>query len=323
MRTFFFVSVFVVACSTAACEGIFAQTYPARPIKLIIPYATGGGPDIIARLLGQELMTSLGATVAENRPGASGNLGADLVAKSAPDGYTLLVTTTATQSINPALYPNVPYNPLKDFTAVSLVAFTPVMLVVSNGIPAKNLSELLALAKVHPGELSYASAGPGSMQHIAAELLASATGIQLVHVPYKGTSQIIPDIIAGRVSMMINSIAAVLPLVKDRKLRPIAVASRERSAAAPDVPTFAEAGLPGFEASAWYAVFGPAGLPPDIVKRLNAEIGKAVRNERIHERFAQLGLEPATSTPEELADIQRRDLLKYTRLIKEKNIRAE
>lgn len=325
MRKFFFVSVFISACTCLllARESLLAQTYPARPIRLVIPYATGGGPDIIGRLIGQELSTSLGPTIAENKPGASGNLGADFVAKSAPDGYTLLMTTTATQSINPALYPNFPYDPLRDFTAISLVAYTPVMLVVSNGVPAKNLRELLDLAKAKPGELSYATAGPGTMQHIAVELLASATGIQLVHVPYKGTSQMVPDIIAGRVSMMINSIAAVLPLVKDQKVRPIAVPSRERSAAAPDIPTFAEAGLPGFEISAWYAVFGPANLPPDIVRRLNAEIVKAVKNQKIHERFAQLGLEPATSTPEELADIQRRDLVKYSKLIKDNNIRLQ
>jgi tripartite-type tricarboxylate transporter receptor subunit TctC len=261
--------------------------------------------------------------VVENRPGAAGNLGADFVAKSPPDGYTLLMTTTATQSINPALYANIPYDPLKDFTPVSLVAYTPLMLVVANDVPAKTLAELVAYAKANPGKLSYASAGAGAMQHISAELFKAQAGVDLLHVPYKGTGQIMPDLVSGRVSMMFNSVAALLPFVKDGKVRPIGVTAAQRSAAAPDVPTLAESGLPGFEASAWYALYGPANLPPDVLQRLNTEVVKLVASPRVRERYAGLGLEPASSTPEELAALTRRDLAKWTKVIKDNGIRAD
>jgi tripartite-type tricarboxylate transporter receptor subunit TctC len=315
-------AILAAAAALAAPAGL-AQQYPAKPIRLIAPYATGGGPDILARLFAAELSGALGPAVVENRPGAAGNLGADLVAKSPPDGYTLLMTTTATHSINPALYPNIPYDPLRDFTPISLVAYTPIMLVVANDVPAKTLAELVAHAKANPGKLSYASAGAGAMQHIAAELFKAQAAIDLLHVPYKGTGQIMPDLVSGRVSMMFNSVAALLPFVKDGKVRPIGVTTATRSAAAPDVPTLAESGLPGFEASAWYALYGPANLPPEILRRLNAEVLKIVGAAKVRERYAGLGLDPATSTPEELAELTRRDLAKWTRVIKDNGIRAD
>jgi tripartite-type tricarboxylate transporter receptor subunit TctC len=300
-----------------------AQAWPAKPIKLVAPYATGGGPDILARLYAQEFSNSLGATLVENRPGASGNVGADFVAKSPPDGYTLLMTTTATHSINPSLYRNIPYDSLRDFSPVSLVAYTPVMLVVSNEVPARDLRELLAYAKANPGKLSYASAGPGSMQHISAELMRGMAGLELVHVPYKGTGQIVPDLVSGRVTMMFNSLAAVLPLVKDGKVRAIGVTTPARAQAAPTVPTLSEAGLPGFDASAWYAIYGPAGLPRDIVQRLGTEVARIVALPAMRERYAAMGLDPASSTPEQLADLTRRDLAKWAKVIRDNDIRGE
>jgi tripartite-type tricarboxylate transporter receptor subunit TctC len=309
----------LAAALSASAQG----NYPQKPIRLIAPFGTGGGPDILARLYAQELSASLGATVVDNRPGAGGNLGADLVAKAPPDGYTLLMTTTATQSINPALYPNMPYDPLRDFASIALVAYTPIMLVVANDVPAKTLAELIAYARAHPGKVSFASAGAGSMQHISAELMRAQANVDLLHVPYKGTGQILPDLVSGRVSMMFNSLAAVLPMVKEGKLRAIGVTTPQRAAAAPDVPTLAESGLPGFDASAWYAVFGPANLPREIVQRLNAEIKRITDAPKTRERFAALGLDPASSSPEELTAIVRRDLDKWGKVIRERNIRPD
>jgi tripartite-type tricarboxylate transporter receptor subunit TctC len=320
MRTF---TAALAAAVVLAVPAVHAQGYPSKPIRLVVPYATGGGPDILARLVAQEAAGSLGPTIVENRPGAGGNVGSDFVAKSPPDGYTLLMTTTATHAINPALYPNIPYDSLKDFTPISLVAYTPLMLVVANDVPAKNLPELVAYAKANPGKLSFASAGAGTMQHISAELFGAQAGVSLVHVPYKGSGQVMPDLISGRVSMMFNSLPALLPFVKDGKLRAIGVTTGKRTSAAPDVPTLDEAGLAGFEASAWYAVYGPAGLPRDIVQRLNAEVVKIVTSQKVLDRYATLGLDAATSSPEALGALTSRDLAKWTRVIKERGIKPE
>jgi tripartite-type tricarboxylate transporter receptor subunit TctC len=320
MRTFF---AALAAVAVLAAPAAHAQGYPAKPIRIVVPYATGGGPDILARLVAQEAAGSLGPMIVENRPGAGGNVGSDFVAKSPPDGYTLLMTTTATHAINPALYPNIPYDSLKDFTPISLVAYTPLMLVVANDVPAKNLQELLAYARANPDRLSFASAGAGTMQHISAELFGAQAGIKLVHVPYKGSGQVMPDLISGRVSMMFNSLPALLPMVKDGKLRAIGVTTAKRTPAAPDVPTLDEAGLAGFEASAWYAVYGPAGLPRDIVQRLNAEVVKIVTSQKVLDRYATLGLDAATSSPDALGALTSRDLAKWTRVIKERGIKPE
>src|SRR5258706_5949122 len=299
------------------------QKYPSKPVTLIVPYATGGAPDILARLIANEMASSFGPTIVDNRGGASGNIGADFVANAARDGYTLLLTTTATHSINPSIYPKMPYDPLKDFTPISLVARTPLMLVVANDVPAKNLQELIAYAKKNQGKLSYASAGSGTMQHIAAELFSAQTGIEMAHIPYKGSGQVIPDLISGRVSLMFNSVAAVLPFVKQGKVRAIGVTTPKRTASAPEVPTLAEAGLPGFEASAWYAVYGPRGLPAEIVQRLNAEVAKAMKSASVQGLAREQGLDPETSTPEQLAEITRNDLARWAKVIKERNIRPD
>jgi tripartite-type tricarboxylate transporter receptor subunit TctC len=320
MRTF---AAALALAAVLAAPAAHAQGYPSKPIRIIVPYATGGGPDILARLVASEATTSLGPTIVENRPGAGGNVGSDFVAKSPPDGYTLLMTTTATHAINPALYPNIPYDSLKDFTPISLVAYTPLMLVVANDVPVKNLRELVAYAKANPGKVSFASAGAGTMQHISAELFSAQAGVDLVHVPYKGSGQVMPDLISGRVSIMFNSLPALLPFVKDGKLRAIGVTTAKRTPAAPDVPTLDEAGLAGFEASAWYAMYGPAGLPRDVVQRLNAEVVKIVNSPKVLERYAALGLDAATSTPEALGALTSRDRAKWTRVIKERNIKPD
>lgn len=314
--------------STGATLGLLvnpahAQSWPARPIRLVVPYGVGGAPDILARLFAQELSSTLGSIVVENKGGAGGNLGADAVAKAPPDGYTLLVTTAATHSINPALYPSMPYDPLRDFSPVSLVASTPLMLVTSASGPLRTLSDVLSVARSRPGEISYASAGNGTMQHIAGELMESMARVKASHVPYKGSGQVMPDLIAGRVSIMFNSVAAVAALVRDGRLRALAVTTPGRLPSWPDVPTMTEAGLSGFEASAWYAVFGPAGLSTDIVARLHRELHRVVDQPNVRERYVALGLEPLKGSPQELADTVGRDLRKWSTFIRERGIRVD
>jgi tripartite-type tricarboxylate transporter receptor subunit TctC len=315
----------LAATGLAAVAGAArAQVWPARPIRLVVPYGVGGAPDILARLFAQEMAGGLpGTLLVDNKGGAGGNLGADAVAKSPPDGYTLLVTTAATHSINPALYASMPYDPVRDFSPIGAVASTPLMLVTSASGPFKSLGDVLARARAQPEAVSYASAGNGTMQHIAGELMESMARVQASHVPYKGSGQVMPDLIAGRVSIMFNSVAAVAPFVRDGRLRALAVTTPKRLPGWPDVPTMAEAGLAGFEASAWYAVFGPPGMPGEIVARINRELQRVIDLPAVRERYALLGLEPLKSTPQELGEMVRRDLQKWTVFIRERNIKGD
>ncbi len=303
---------------------VSAQTYPNRPIKIIIPYGPGGAPDILGRLIGAKLQTSLGQPViVENHPGAGGTVGTDFVAKSAPDGYTILVATTANLSISPHLYPKLPYNALKDLVPVSLVANSPLILTISKDIPANNLKELIAYGKANPGKLNYASSGSGTIQHVAGAMFVSMAGIEATHVPYKGTAQILPDLVAGRVNLMFNSPAPMLPLVKDGSLKAIGIASLNRSPLNPEYSTISEQGLTGFEAAPWYAFYAPAGTPPAAITRLNKDIAAALALPDIKEKYADMGLEVSASTPAELAQITKRDYDKFGKIIKENNIKGE
>jgi len=303
---------------------VCAQTYPNKPIKIIIPYGPGGAPDILGRLIGTKLQTSLGQPViVENHPGAGGTVGTDFVSKSAPDGYTILVATTANLSISPHLYPKLPYNGLKDFTPITLVANSPLILTVSKNIPANNLKELIAYGKANPGQLNYASAGSGTIQHVAGAMFTSMAGIDAVHVPYKGTAQILPDLVAGRVNLMFNSPAPMLPLVRDGSLKAIGIASLSRSPLNPEYSTISEQGLTGFEAAPWYAFYAPAGTPPAVIARLNKEIVAALSLTDIKEKYAEMGLEIAPSTPAELAQVTKRDYDKFGKIIKDNNIKGE
>ncbi len=302
----------------------WGQTYPNKPLKIIVPYGPGGAPDILGRVIGLKLQNSLGqAVIIENHPGAGGTVGTDFVAKAAPDGYTILVATTANLSISPHLYPKIPYNALKDLTPISLVANSPLILTISKNIPANNLKELIAFGKANPGVLNYASAGSGTIQHVAGAMFASMAGIEAVHIPYKGTSQILPDLVAGRVNLMFNSIAPMLPLVKDGSLKAIGIASLNRSSLNPEFNTLSEQGLTAFDAAPWYAFFAPTGVPKDIIARLNKDIALALSAPDIKERYIQLGLEMAPSTPAELAQITKRDYDKFGKIISENNIKAE
>jgi tripartite-type tricarboxylate transporter receptor subunit TctC len=303
---------------------VSAQTYPNRPIKIVIPYGPGGAPDILGRLIGVKLQTSLGQpVVVENHPGAGGTIGTDFVAKSAPDGYTILVATTANLSISPHLYPKMPYNALKDFTPVTLVANSPLILTISKNVPANNLKELITYGKANPGKLNYASAGSGTIQHVAGALFANMAGIDAIHVPYKGTAQILPDLVAGRVNLMFNSPAPMLPLVKDGSLKAIGIGSLNRSPLNPEFSTISEQGLTGFDVAPWYAFFAPAGTPPAVIARLNKDITAALALPDVKDKYADMGLEVAPSTPAELAQVTKRDYDKFGKIIKDNNIKGE
>jgi len=300
----------------AAAAGAAADPYPARPIRIVVGLPAGSLPDTIARVLGQRLAEALGTSVVvENVAGAAGNIAADRIAKARADGYTLGVLSQTQVVVNPNLY-KLPYDPVKDFVPITMLTVSPNVLVVPSGFPARTIPELVALAKRDPGGLTFASGGTGSGTHLAAELLKSAAGIDLRHVPYKGVSAAIPDLLAGRVSLMFSPIQSVLQLLRDGRLRAVAVTSRARSPALPDVPTVAEAGYPGFEATLWNGLFAPAGTPPAIVEVLHRETVKALESRDIRARFAQLGMEAAGSSPEELGAAIRAEIPGWGRVIK-------
>lgn len=309
----------VVAASGWRPARVLAQ---GRPLRLVVPYGPGGAPDILARLFAHEMAAAYGSVVVENKAGAGGTLGADFVAKSAADSGVLLVTTAATHVINPSLYANFPYDPLRDFTPVALVASTPLMLVTAAAGPYRNLGEVLAAARGSADALTYASAGNGTTQHIAGALMESLAGVKATHVPYKGSGQVMPDLIAGRVGIMFNSVAAVAPLVRGGQLRALAVTTRQRLPAWPEVPTMAEAGLPGFEANAWYAVFGPPGLAAAEVQKAQRELARTLDLPAVKERYATLGLEPLHGGPAELAELVQRDGRKWSAFLRERGIRS-
>jgi tripartite-type tricarboxylate transporter receptor subunit TctC len=300
-----------------------AQAFPNKPIRIVVTFTSGGAPDIIARLLGERFTAAWGQPVIiDNKPGSGGNIGADFVAKAAPDGYTLVVGTVGTHSINGALYAKMPYDMVKDFSPVSLVATTPNMLVVNNDVPARTVKELIDLGK-HEGKMSFASSGSGTSIHVSGELFKSMTGIDMTHIPYKGRASALPDLLGGRVTMMFDNMPSSLPLVREGKLRALGVTSLTRAAAAPEIPTIAESGLPGFEAVSWFAMFAPAGTPKPVVDKIQAEINHILKMPDIAKRLTDIGLEPVGSTPEDLAAYQRSEIVKWAKVVKDSGARAE
>jgi len=287
------------ACVLACLAfGASAADYPSRPIHLIVPFAAGGGNDTVARLVGQGLTAELGQPVViDNRPGAGGVVGAEAAAHAAPDGYTLFLGGVGSHAINPSLHEHLGYDPVKDFTPISLIASAPLVLVVHPSVPATSVHELVALAKAKPGALNYASNGNGSSSHLAAAMFASMTGVDLVHVPYKGLAPALGDLLSGQVQLMFSSVVAILPHVKAGKLRALAVSSKERLSLLPDLPTVSEAGVPNYQTSSWYGILAPAGTPPDAVARLNAAIVKVVAQPHVRQALAQEGADPVGSTP--------------------------
>ena len=299
----------------------FTQPYPSRPIRFVVPFAPGGGGDIVVRSVAQQMTSRLGQTVVvDNRSGAGGNVGTEIVARAAPDGYTLLMANVAPMAINVSVYSRLPYDPVRDFTAISLMASFPNLLVVHPAVAARSVAELVALAKSRPGELTYASAGAGSTTHLSAELLRMHTGIQLVHVPYKGGGPALIDLIAGQVTMYFGSMPASLPHVRSGRLRALAVTSRERSAAAPDIPTVAESGFPGFEAVTWIGLVAPARLSAAIVQRLHAETVAILALPEVRSRMLPLGADPKTNTPQEFAAYIAAEIAKWSKVVRDAGI---
>ncbi len=300
-----------------------AQPYPTRPVRLVVPYPPGGPTDFVGRTVGQKLAQLLGQqVVVDNRPGAGTIIGSELVARAAPDGYTLLFGTGGGTFLAPLILPKVPYDPLRDFAPVSMLVVSPQVLVVHPSVAANSVPELVALAKAKPGALNFASVGTGTSPHLGGELFQSLTNTKLVHVPYKGTSPAMTDLMSGQVQIMFSSMPTVLSLVKAGKLRLLATGGTRRSAVIPDTPTVAET-VPGFELVTWYGIFAPARTPDAIVKRLNAEIAKVLADPEANERLAAQGLEPVTMTPAELRRYTEADVSRWARLIKAAGIKPD
>jgi tripartite-type tricarboxylate transporter receptor subunit TctC len=298
-----------------------AQAYPNRPIRLVVTFPTGGAPDILARLFSEK--AQLGQPVViDNKPGAGGNIGSDIVAKSPNDGYTIVMGTVGTHSINGSLYEKMPYDMVKNFSPISLIASAPNLLVVNNDLPVKTVNELIAYMKANPNKLSFGSPGIGTSVHMSGELFKSMTGTSMTHVPYKGRQFFLPDLLGGSIQLVFDNMPSALPMAKEGKIRAIAQTTAKRSPAAPDVPTVAES-LPGFEATTWFAMFAPANTPKPIIDKLNAEVVRVFKLPEVTERLKTLGLDPVLSTPDELGKYQATEIVKWTKVVKESGAKAE
>lgn len=300
-----------------------SAAWPESTVTLIVPWAAGGSTDILARSLSEQLSKSLGQPViVDNRAGASGNIGSNFVAKAKPDGYTLLVGSMSTHAMNPALMPTMPFRGVEDFTPIAQIANVVNTLVINPSVPAKNVRELIAYAKANPGKLAYASAGAGSTNHLSAVLFEKAAGIEMLHVPYKGGAPAVLDTVGGQTVLLFSAGTQTLPHVKAGKLRLLGVTEAKRSALLPEVPTVGET-LPGYELGVWYGVFGPAGMPKELVSRLNTEINKALSNPDVRARMDAIGVEIVRGTPQEFATVLRRDADRYDKIIRELGIKND
>ncbi len=310
----------VLSWSGSVC----AQAYPLRPVRIIVPFPAGGGADLWARMIAQKLGEAWGQNfVVDNRQGASGIIGTEMAARAAPDGYTLLMGTTGTHATNPAVFRKLPYDPVRDFAPITNFVDTPFMLVVHPSVAAPTVAELIKLARTKPRELTYASFGTGSSSHLVGELFKSTARIDLVHVPYKGGAPAMADLLGGHVAMMFNSLPAVLAQIKAGRLRGIAIASARRTPGAPDIPTFAEAGLPGVEGGSWYGTFAPAGTPAPIVARLHREIAGLLKLPDIEKRMALEGGDPVGNSPRQFGEQVAADIVKWSRVAREAGVQPE
>jgi len=309
------------AIALAVATSSQAQGFPTKPIRLVVTFPAAGAPDILARLFADKAQFGQPVMI-DNVPGAGGNIGADKVAKAPADGYTLVMATVGTHSINGSLYPKMPYDMVKDFSPIAHVASAPNLLVVTNDLPVKNVAELISYMKAHPNKLSFGSPGIGSSVHVSGELFKSMTGTTMQHVPYKGRQFAIPDLVGGQIQLMFDNMPSALPMAKDGKIRALAQTTAKRSPAAPDVPTVAET-VPGFEATTWFAMFAPAGTPRDVVMRINAEMVRVFKLPEVVDKLKTLGLEPWISTPEELAKYQASEIVKWAKVVKDSGARAE
>jgi tripartite-type tricarboxylate transporter receptor subunit TctC len=316
--------VFAIAL-LALAQGAAAQPWPTKPLRLVVPYPPGGPVDVSARLLGAKLQEGLGQpVVVDNRPGAGGNIGADYVAKSSPDGYTLLMGAIATHAINPALYPNFPYDPIGDFRHVAMVVQVPNVLVVHPDVPAHDVKELIALAKAQPGRLDFASGSTGSTGHLAGELFKQMTGTFMVHIPYRGAAPAAADLLAGRVHLMFDNLASALPNIRSGRVRALAVTTRQRSESLPAVPTLHESGLEGFDLTTWWGVMAPARVPPAVIERLAAELARAIEAPDVRDRLRAMGAESTDiRTPAQFTAFVERERKTYAGLVKRSGARVD
>jgi tripartite-type tricarboxylate transporter receptor subunit TctC len=314
----------ILALALLVAAGVCnAQPYPSKPIKLIIPYSSGTSTDVLGRLYAQKLTDALGQpVVAENKAGAGGNIAGEAVAKSAPDGYTITLSTSAVHATNQALYAKLPFDPVKDFTHITFLVSAPNMLAVNATVPAKNVAELIAYAKANPGKLTYISAGSGTSPHMAGELLKSMTGIQITHVPYKNISQGFTDLMGGQVSMTFYHVPVIYPYVKDGRLRALGVATRTRSALAPEVPPIADT-VPGFDIKPWWGLSGPAGLPAEVVDKLYSATTTILKDPDTQQRFAALGLDISLMSVKEFNQFLAAELVKWTKLVKDSGAKVD
>jgi tripartite-type tricarboxylate transporter receptor subunit TctC len=302
------------------CQPALAQPYPSRPVKLIVPFPAGGATDIFARTLSQKMGDRLGqAVVVENRPGAGGTLGSDLAAKAPPDGYTLLLATSSTHAIAPALNAHMPYDAARDFTPVAHVGNAPSIMLVPNSASAKTLRDWVAYAKQNPGRLNFASSGNGTIVHLTGELFKAQAGLFIVHIPYKGTALAIPDLVSGKIDVMFDSLPSGLPHVRDGRLRALAVTSAKRTAMAPDLPAVAEL-FPGFESNTWFGLYGPKGLPADVLAKIETAVNQTLADADVRDRLARLGIEPVGGTPRQFAQMVAADAAKWKKIIQDRKI---
>lgn len=301
-----------------------AEAYPAKPVRIIVPFPSGGPVDTLARIVGQQLSPVLGQQmIVDNRPGANGIIGTDLAGKAAPDGYTLLMGNLGPLAINVSLYHKLPYDPVRDFAPVAMVAVAPQILVAHPSLPTRSVRELVQLAKANPGQLVYGSPGTGSGAHLSMELFKTMTAINIMHIPYKGATPALADLLGGQTSLVLSSIVPAQPFVKTGRLRGLAVTSRKRTPALPGIPTMIESGLPGFEAMAWFGVLAPAGTPRSIVARLDSEIARILQKPEIKNQLAGFGSEPGGGTPEEFAAYIKTEIDKWGKVIKDAGIKGE
>jgi len=310
-------------CLLLCAQFALAQAYPNKPVRMIAPFSAGGGADVVARLFAQKLSEALAQqVVVDNRPGASNIIGTEATARAAPDGYTIMIANTV-HTINAGLVRKLPFDPVGDFTAIGLLATTPFILVVHPSLPVKSVKELIALAKARPGQINYASGGPGTAAHLTAEMFRLGAGIDIVHIPYKGISQGLIDTVAGATQIMIPSPLTALPQVKAGRLRALAVTTAERSQSLPEVPTMREAGVPGYEFSSWYGLLGPRALPAPVVSRLNDAVNKSLQQADVRSRLAAEAAEPAGGTPQQFAELLRQEAKRFTDLVKQSKLQVD
>jgi tripartite-type tricarboxylate transporter receptor subunit TctC len=316
-------AVALSVCAAVIAAPVRAQTYPSKPIRFVLPFPAGGPTDLLGRIMGQKLAAQLGQPVVpENRPGAGGNVGTEYGAKQAPDGYTIVLASPSL-SISPSLYKKLGYDPVKDFTSISMVAQIPNVLLVHPSVPVKTLKELVALAKANPGKLNFGSGGLGTSNHLGSELFKSLAGVNMVHIPYKGSNEAMVGMMGGHVDMVVIGVPPTLPHIKAGRVRPLAVLAAERLPYLPNVPTAKEAGIPNYEVTTWYDLIVPAGTPRDIITRLNAEWVKLAGETDTQEKMRTAGFEPMSSTPEQANDFVKAEIVRWAKVIKDGNLKTE